>query len=225
MCSKIDVLGVQVDYRNVEASMEQIAGMMGNDRLDIVGVVTMSTLMLAAEDPTWKKYLEAMDMTVIGETEVLGAAGITEGEVFEEVQENEFIARFFWYMIQQQNRIFVLGETEEEVEGLQTYLVDTYPGIEIVGNAVVEEETPVEGVLNEINSLTVDVIVSGLQGHRQDKLAIENRSLLSCKIWFCLGEHPNVQNDAGLKISWWSTLLKKNAFKRMVAKYNSEKSE
>ena len=74
MCSKIDVLGVQVDYRNVEASMERIAVMMGNDRLDIVGVVTMSTLMLAAEDPTWKKYLEEMDMTVIGEAEVLGRA-------------------------------------------------------------------------------------------------------------------------------------------------------
>ena len=223
MCSKIDVLGVQIEYCSVDASMERIADMMKNDRLDTVGVVTMNTLLLAAEDPTWKQYLEDMDMTVIGESEVLKAAGIQEGQVWEEVEENEFIARFFWYLIQQHSRIFVLGETEDEVGGLRTYLKDTYPEIQIVGGAAVEEDTQAEGVMNEINSLTVDVIVSGLQGHRQDRLAIENRSQLNSKIWFCLGEHPNIQTDAGLKVSWWSTLLKKNAFKRMVAKYNERK--
>lgn len=223
MCDKIDILGVHIDYYNVATSMERIAEMMKNDRMDTVGIVTMNTLLLAAEDPTWKQYLEEMDLTVIGESEVLKAAGIQEGQIAEEVEENEFIARFFWYMIQQQERLFVLGETKEEVEGLRTYLQDAYPGIEIVGGAVVEDDTPAEGVMNEINSLTVDVIVSGLQGHRQDRLAIENRSQLNSKIWFCLGEHPNIQTDAGLKVSWWSTLLKKNAFKRMVAKYNEGK--
>ncbi len=94
MCSKIDVLGVQIEYCSVDASMERIAEMMKNDRLDTVGVVTMNTLLLAAEDPTWKQYLEDMDMTVIGESEVLKAAGIQEGQVWEEVEENEFIARF-----------------------------------------------------------------------------------------------------------------------------------
>lgn len=223
MCGKIDVLGVHIDYYNVETAMERIAEMMKNDRMDTVAMVTMNTLLLAAEDPTWKEYLEEMDMTMIGDSEVLKAAGIEEGQIAEEVEDNEFIARFFWYMIQQKDRLFVLGETREEVEGLRTYLLDAYPGIEIVGGAVVEDETPVEGVMNEINSLTVDVIVSGLQGHRQDRLAIENRSQLSCNIWFCLGEHPNIQTDAGLKVSWWSTLLKKNAFKRMVARYNEGK--
>lgn len=225
MSDKIDVLGVQIDYQNVETLMDEVDRMMQNERLDTVGLVTMNTLLLAAEDEKWKKYLENMDLTVIGEGEVLKAAGIQSGQIAEEVAENEFIARFFWYLIQKQNSIFVLGETAEEVEGLRSYLTETYPGIKITGGAVVGPDTPADGIVNEINSLTVDVIVSGLQGHRQDRLAIENQSQLNCKIWFCLGEHPDVQTDAGLKVSWWSTLLKKNAFKRMVAKYNNEKGE
>lgn len=223
MCEKTDVLGVHIDYCGVDTSMERIAEMMKNDRMETVGVVTMNTLLLAAEDPTWKQYLESMDLTVIGDSEVLKAAGIQQGEIAEEVKEDEFIARFFWYMIQQKERIFVLGETPEEVEGLRSYLEDTYPGIEVAGGAAVGEDTPPEGVMNEINSLTVDVIVSGLQGHRQDRLAIENRNQLNTKIWFCLGEHPNIQSNAGLKVSWWSTLLKKSAFKRMVARYKEGK--
>lgn len=223
MNGKIDVLGVQIECCNVENSMERIEEMLKDDHLNTVGIVTMSTLLLAAEDQQWKQYLENMDLTVIGETEVLKAADVSSEEIWDEVKENEFIARFFWHLIQAGSRIYVLGETPEEVEGLRMYLEDTYPGMQVVGGTAVEEETEAEGVVNEINSLTVDVIVSGLQGHRQDRLAVENRSQLSSRIWFCLGEHPNIQTDAGLKVSWWSTLLKKNTFKRMVARDNERK--
>ena len=42
-----------------------------------------------------------LDLTVIGETEVLEAAGIDpETPSYEEVETNEFIARFFWGLIQ-----------------------------------------------------------------------------------------------------------------------------
>ena len=46
---------------------------------------------------------------------------------------------------------------------------------------------------------------------------------LPAKIWLSLGEHSTLQNEAGIKTSWWGTLLKKNTFKWMVTKYNSEK--
>ncbi len=53
-------------------------------------------------------------------TEVLEAAGIDpETPSYEEVETNEFIARFFWGLIQKKSRIFVLGDTEEELQTLQ----------------------------------------------------------------------------------------------------------
>ncbi len=96
---------------------------------------------------------------------VLEAAGIDpETPSYEEVETNEFIARFFWGLIQKKSRIFVLGDTEEELQTLQKYLTETYPGIEIGGGAVVEtlEESAFDSLVNEINSQTTDVIVSGL---------------------------------------------------------------
>ena len=128
-------------------------------------------------------------------------------------------------LIQKKSRIFVLGDTEEELQTLQKYLTETYPGIEIGGGAVVEtlEESAFDSLVNEINSQTTDVIVSGLAGTRQDRFVLENSSKISAKIWLSLGEHSTLQNEAGIKTSWWGTLLKKNTFKRMVTKYNSEK--
>ena len=85
------------------------------------------------------------------------------------------------------------------------------------------EESAFDSLVNEINSQTTDVIVSGLAGTRQDRFVLENSSKISAKIWLSLGEHSTLQNEAGIKTSWWGTLLKKNTFKWMVTKYNSEK--
>ena len=227
MCDKINVLGVKLDYLNVESEMERIMEFMRNDRLDTVGIITKNTLLLAEEDPWWKEYLETLDMSVPGEKEVLEAAGITGGQIYEEVEENEFFARLFWYLIKQEQKVFLLGESREEVEGLQRYLADTYPGIDIAGMTadVADEDTTIDHLANEINSVSPDVIISGLQGIRQNRFLMKNSQKINGKIWLSLGEHPDLQNEAGLKTSWWSTLLKKNTFRRLAAKFKEGKIE
>ena len=218
MNAELEILGVKLKHYRVDAAMEIAEEYLSNDKLNTIGIVTMQMLMQASKEPTWKQYIEDLDLTVIGETEVLEAAGIDpETPSYEEVETNEFIARFFWGLIQKKSRIFVLGDTGEELQTLQKYLTETYPGIEIGGGAVVET------LVNEINSQTTDVIVSGLAGTRQDRFVLENSSKISAKIWLSLGEHSTLQNEAGIKTSWWGTLLKKNTFKWMVTKYNSEK--
>ena len=160
MNAELEILGVKLKHYRVDAAMEIVEEYLSNDKLNTIGIVTMQMLMQASKEPTWKQYIEDLDLTVIGETEVLEAAGIDpETPSYEEVETNEFIARFFWGLIQKKSRIFVL----------------------------------------------------------------ENSSKISAKIWLSLGEHSTLQNEAGIKTSWWGTLLKKNTFKRMVTKYNSEK--
>ena len=225
MNKKINVLGVELDNYTVDEALEIVHEYMQNDRLNTIGIVTMQMLMLAGEDEQWKIYMKDLDMSIIGETEILTAAGIeADGTLYEEIEANEFIARLFWHLIQSRSRIFVLGEAENEVETLKKYLQETYPGIQLAGSAVVEslDEAGVDSMLNEINSETTDVIVSGLKGTLQDKFVMENRSKISAKIWLSLGEHPAVQNEAGIKTSWWGSLLKKSTFKRMVTKYRNE---
>ena len=204
MNAELEILGVKLKHYRVDAAMEIAEEYLSNDKLNTIGIVTMQMLMQASKEPTWKQYIEDLDLTVIGETEVLEAAGIDpETPSYEEVETNEFIARFFWGLIQKKSRIFVLGDTEEELQTLQKSAFDS--------------------LVNEINSQTTDVIVSGLAGTRQDRFVLENSSKISAKIWLSLGEHSTLQNEAGIKTSWWGTLLKKNTFKRMVTKYNSEK--
>lgn len=227
MSSKIEVLGLKLDYLNVDSEMERLTEFIHNDRLDSIGIITMNTLLLAEKEDTWRTYLENLDMSVIGEKEVLEAVGITSGQIYDEVADNEFPARMFWYMINQDLGIFLLGESQEEVEGLKKYLLDTYPGIRIEGMAadVAGVDMSVDSIINEINSISPDVIISGLQGIHQDQFLMANRQKIGARIWLGLGEHPELQNEAGLKVGWWSTLLKKTTFKRLVSKSLEEKKE
>lgn len=227
MCDKIEVLGIRLDYLNVEQEMERLAEFIENDRLDSIGIITMNMLLLAEKEPDWKRYLENLDMSVISEKEILEAVGITSGQVYDEVAENEFPARMFWYLINQGLRVFLLGESREEVEALEKYLQETYPGIQIAGSAadVAGEEFSADSMINELNSFSPDVIVSGLQGIRQDRFLMEHRQKINGKIWLGLGEHPDIQNEAGLKVSWWNTLLKKTTFRRLAAKFKGDKGE
>ena len=226
MNAELEILGVKLKHYRVDAAMEIAEEYLSNDKLNTIGIVTMQMLMQASKEPTWKQYIEDLDLTVIGETEVLEAAGIDRRRrPMRKWRRTSSSHAFFWGLIQKKSRIFVLGDTGEELQTLQKYLTETYPGIEIGGGAVVEtlEESAFDSLVNEINSQTTDVIVSGLAGTRQDRFVLENSSKISAKIWLSLGEHSTLQNEAGIKTSWWGTLLKKNTFKWMVTKYNSEK--
>ena len=117
MNAELEILGVKLKHYHVDAAMEIVEEYLSNDKLNTIGIVTMQMLMQASKEPTWKQYIEDLDLTVIGETEVLEAAGIDpETPSYEEVETNEFIARFFWGLIQKKSRIFVLGDTGEELQ-------------------------------------------------------------------------------------------------------------
>ena len=105
MNAELEILGVKLKHYHVDAAMEIVEEYLSNDKLNTIGIVTMQMLMQASKEPTWKQYIEDLDLTVIGETEVLEAAGIDpETPSYEEVETNEFIARFFWGLIQKKSR-------------------------------------------------------------------------------------------------------------------------
>ena len=117
MNAELEILGVKLKHYRVDAAMEIAEEYLSNDKLNTIGIVTMQMLMQASKEPTWKQYIEDLDLTVIGETEVLEAAGIDpETPSYEEVETNEFIARFFWGLIQLGRRTFSIPELREVVQ-------------------------------------------------------------------------------------------------------------
>lgn len=224
MNNTAEVFGIQIDQLNVDAAMDRVVEFLRTDSLNTVGIITMNALLAAAEDPVQREYLEQLDLSVVGEKEVLEAAGITSGQVYEEIEDDEFIARLFWKLITTGYTFFLLGESDEEIRALETYVRETYPDILIRGKAseIAEDQRSADWIVNEINGSGADVIISGLKGSSQAAFLLENRKKINGKIWLSLGEQIHIQNEAGIKNTWFGTLLKKNSFKRLAAKFRNE---
>ncbi len=227
MDDNIEVFGIHIDYKNVDTAMGCVEEFLQTDSLHTVGIVTMNALLAAAEDPVQREYLEHLDLGVVGETEVLEAAGIASGQIYEQTEQNEFIARLFWKLITANDTFFLLGETSGEIEALETYVRETYPDIRICGHAAAAdaEQKSADWIVNEINGSGADVIISGLQGSSQTVFLLENRNKINGKIWLSLGEQIHIQNEAGIKNSWFGTLLKKSSFKRLASKFRNEEND
>ena len=65
MNAELEILGVKLKHYRVDAAMEIAEEYLSNDKLNTIGIVTMQMLMQASKEPTWKQYIEDLDLTVI----------------------------------------------------------------------------------------------------------------------------------------------------------------
>jgi Teichoic acid biosynthesis proteins len=223
---KIEVLGIKMDNYFLEKVMEHFEEYLENDFLNTIGVISTSLLSAASEDRELKQQIENLDMTIVGEKEILEAANVLHKRRYKEVENHQFVTTFFKYIQEYNRTIFLLVDREEQIKKLNDYLSEKYKGINVVGAYAVETGTENEDkIINEINGMSPDIIVSVIGTTFQEKFIDNNRQKLNAKVWLGLGHHERARNSIGLKPSWLSKLVDKTLFKRLVSKYNSEMSE
>lgn len=226
MGHKIKVLGIEIDDYTIEESMAKVEEYMENDRLNTVGMITTALLMEAGEDPVLKRCIERLDMSVIADMEVLNAAGITDERRQEEVQENEFIGTLLMYAVNCQKTVYLLVETSKELEELEEHFKQEYPELTVVGMSIIEAgRQDTDAFINDINSVSPDILLAFLTSPNQEQFAEENGKRLNAKLYIEMGKYKKMKQSLGLKPGWLSKLVDKTLFKRMVTKYKEEKGE
>jgi UDP-N-acetyl-D-mannosaminuronic acid transferase (WecB/TagA/CpsF family) len=226
MNQKVKVLGVEIDNYYLEESMEIVGQYLENDSLNTVGMISTSLLMAAEERIEIKSNVEKLDLSIIGEVEVLEAAKIDDKQRVEEVEENEFIGTLLMYAINCGKTVYLLVENQKQLDELLEYFQTEYENLQILGGYVLEpEQLEDDGIINEINSLSPDILLASLPSPFQEEFVFANKSKLNARLYLGLGKHKKIKQSLGLKPGWLSKLVDKALFKRMVTKYNDEKGE
>ncbi len=192
------------DCMDLDQVMERLSEFLQNDHLNTFAFVSRNTLITASEDPHLSDYLRRLDAGVMTETEILEAAGITGGRVFEETVGHDYFERIFWRIVRDGLGVFLLCEDEPSCARLKNYLGETFPGIRIVGHTGQTEGSGVDSdhLLNLINSVNPEIIITGLNGNRQNLFMIQNQNKVLGKIWVNLGQSPHLLEAVDLKESW-----------------------
>lgn len=213
------VLGVALKYLPQESAGLMIEEYLNNDVLNTMCVVTRDMLLYAGDHPEYRKALEEMDIHVMGDKDIFTAAGITEEALLKRAGDQEIWNLFINTVAREKKTCFLLAQTEDALEELKKNLENKCPELLFAGTYAADNaEGDPEIIVNEINSLLPDVIISAMAQPEQEMFICEQYKKLGATVWFGL---PMMGSWTGSGESWLSRLIGRTVFNRRVQKYKS----
>lgn len=122
MIKKIDIMGIGLDNYTVRESMRQVENYLSNDVLNTIENISMQMLIASGTDPVVHNVISELDLSVIGEKEILKAADADSMQRVQETEQNDFSYEFYRRIERNKRSIFVLGQTEEGVRRIKAEL-------------------------------------------------------------------------------------------------------
>lgn len=189
MLKKLDILGLEIDNYTVREAMLKAETYLNNNEMNTIETISMTMLEKAGHDEKMRDCLKQLDLAVIGEKEILSAAGVNSMQRMKETGENEFFYEFMKRMIRNKKTVYLLAEKKTELENLERFLHDEYEKVRIVGQYAMEDCTgDLDAVVNAVNVEMPDVIFSVLPSPCQEYFLMDNKGKLSVGVWYGLGE-------------------------------------
>lgn len=188
MIKEIIVAGIKLNSYTALENLTNIGRRLDNNVFTTVEDVYMRTLLLAKEDEAVREVVESLDVTVIAENGVWDAAGENSSLRRREIERREFFFQLMHILERNKYSVYILGEETQEVAVACEYIAGEFPRLEVVGTAALEECVGAdEGIINNINLLAPDVIISVLPSPKQEHFLAENKRMLSTKLWYGIG--------------------------------------
>lgn len=120
MIKKIEILGIQLDNYTVREAMLQAELFLDDKVMNIIEVITMETLVTAKEDEALRESMEAWDLVIINDKEILKAAGVNSPQRIKEITEQQFMTEFLKRIIRNGKTVYLFGSSGEQVSLLET---------------------------------------------------------------------------------------------------------
>lgn len=200
MIKEITVAGIKLNSYTALENLTQIGRRLDNNVFTTVQEIDMRTLLLAKEDAVVNDVVETLDVTVIAENGIWDAAGENSNLRRREIEKREFFFQLMRILERNKYSVYVLGETQEEVSATCEYIAEEFPRLKILGSVALEESVGAnEGVINDINLLAPDVIMSVLPSPAQEHFLVEHKAMLSARLWYGVGSGKIVGQKHSLK--------------------------
>jgi N-acetylglucosaminyldiphosphoundecaprenol N-acetyl-beta-D-mannosaminyltransferase len=155
-------------------------------------MVTMQALTKFRSEENVGDIFEALDVVLAGDKEVLQVAGIKDERRLKEVDELLFVKMAMRYLHKNNIRVFLLAETETDLQKLEEYMKEDYSNIQVVEVAAMETKGESDDMLlNLINGSESICILSVLPSPLEEQFVCRNRTLVNAQLWLGLGNLLN----------------------------------
>ena len=222
MIKTIDFAGIVLDNYSVRETIMNVEKNMSDQGFHTIEEVNMDTLMQAETDEVIKEALQIVEHTVIAEAGILDAVGAGSYQRRQEIEHHDFFYELMKRIERNHKTMFVIGDSMERVEQMCELISDRYPKCEIVGMEALDECTgATDAVVNEMNAVAPDVILSIIPSPQQEHFLLENREKITAELWYGIGkiELGKARSRLALKIR---KLVRTHKLEKQLIRHNDE---
>lgn len=188
MNNRIQVLGLGIDNITAKDAMQSIVSYMGTEPVNVIEMVTMHTLGHFQQDEEAGELFDAFDIALAGDKGILQAAGVEDERRLKEVEELLFIKMVMHYLHKNSARVLLLTEHDGDLSKLETYMQEDYSNIQVIGKATMEEQGMSDDMLlNLINGVEADCVLSALPSPMEERFVFRNKTLVNARMWLGFG--------------------------------------
>lgn len=219
MIKRVEVLGIQLDNYTVREALGQVEAFLENQVISTVEYISMQMLMDAQEDAVLREVLSALDLSIIGEKQILQAIGISDSQRIREIKENEFLFEFLKRLERNKKAVYLLGETTEQIEAVKEEIISRFPRFLFAGEYALENcGGDEEAVINNMNATTPDVILSVIRSPLQEHFLAAHKDKISASVWYGIGSFAIGGMKSGVR-SFLQGKVQLSRFKNRITQY------
>lgn len=190
MIKKIDIAGIQLDNNTVRESILMIENMLSYNTFVTVEEVDLETVMIAKENEVVEDVLNSLEISVVADNGILDAVGKNNIQRKYEIESHLFSTELLKRVERNYRTVFLIGEIENDIENAISVIQEEFPKIKIVGKEALENCVgTIDTIINEINAVAADVIISVLPTPIQEQFLNDNRDKLSVNLWYGAGKN------------------------------------
>lgn len=184
MDRKINIFGVDITILTAKEAMKRTIEYLEEETANTIEIVTLEMLMKEKDNDVWKEQLQKFNLLLPGEKALFETSEESDRNLIRDVENRTYLKILFKYLQKNKKKVFLLAENEEDLKQTEKQLRAYAHSLRIAGQAVLSEDGGMEeNVINEINGVEPDCILSVLSVPYGEKFAAECRALLNARLW------------------------------------------
>lgn len=222
---KVNILGLELNDHNERESVDMAKWFLNNGTLDVVLYIDHNTLNEAGADEKLRRWIESVGLTQWASLDILEAAGVSGNGRYREVENREFLRELLHIAERDHRTVFLLADSDEQIEYMRSTLRQLQPGLMIAGSttAGVENEE-IKNDINEINSVSPSIVIAMMDVRKQLKWLHESDNMVNAALWLGMPSDMQIIIKKNRFLSGVRIFFIKHFFSRKVHRYSSKKN-
>ena len=241
MHRQTDIMGVKVDLVSEDYLLHITNVYLSNSKLNMYILLTPELCLKAQEDEAYRQYIEDADLVLPSEKHIVDMQGELAEDKNVVLSYNSLVTMA--KRLREEKVIYLLCQDEDEVRRVTEFCRRTIPKFSIRGTYCYDDHLGDEQIVNAINGVAPDILISTLPSPLQEQWIMENRTQVNAKLFIGMGgvldamiferkEPPVIVKRLHLEGLYEKfrnrkkdRALRARIFRKRVAQYNNQKGE